>query len=157
VAEQAGQPELAVALFDEALRLDPNKLEAANRLGQLLHHLAQQHGDDLARYRQAEHHLARVTFLDNHAKLFHGWAALHIARADRDSYREGQAVAEIEEALKIWAFQTENGQERLSWLRQVGGLVNSGLADRAKDLVEFANLNARWGRIEIAELEPVSH
>lgn len=147
VAEKSNRAELAVALYEEALRLDPNNLEAANRLGQRLHHLAQQHGDDIDRYRQAEHHLARVTFVDDHAKLFHGWAALHVARADGDHLAEERAVAEIDEALKRWAFGQRDGSDRSSWLRQVERLRGVGLADKADALVEFANRNARWDPI----------
>jgi len=147
VAEKSNRVELAVALYEEALRLDPNNLEAANRLGQRLHHLAQQHGDDIERYRQAEQHLARVTFVDDHAKLFHGWAALHVARADADHLTEERAIAEIDEALKRWAFGQRDGSERASWLRQVERLRTVGLTDRADALVEFANRNARWDPI----------
>jgi len=148
VAEQSNHHELAVALYEEALRLDPNNLEAENRLGQRLHHLAQQHGDDVARYRDAERHLARVTFVDNHAKLFHGWSSLHIARADHDPYREERALGDIDEALKSWAFGQRSGQERLSWLRQVRRLAAVGLDDGAMALVAFANRNARWEPID---------
>lgn len=147
VAEKSNRVELAVALYEEALRLDPNNLEAANRLGQRLHHLAQHHGDDIARYRQAEQYLARVTFVDDHAKLFHGWAALYVARADDDHLAEDRAVAEIDEALKRWAFGQRDGSERASWLRQVDRLRDAGLADRADALIEFANRNARWDAI----------
>jgi tetratricopeptide (TPR) repeat protein len=147
VAEKSNRVELAVALYEEALRLDPNNLEAANRLGQRLHHLAQQHGDDVDRYRQAEQHLSRVTFVDDHAKLFHGWAALHVARADGDRLAEERAVAEIDEALKRWAFGQRDGSDRSSWLRQVERLRGVGLADKADALVEFANRNARWDTI----------
>lgn len=147
VAEKSNRVELAVALYEEALRLDPNNLDAANRLGQRLHHLAQQHGDDIDRYRQAEQHLSRVTFVDDHAKLFHGWAALHVARADGDRLAEERAVAEIDEALKRWAFGQRDGAERSSWLRQVERLRTVGETDRAQALVEFANRNARWDPI----------
>jgi tetratricopeptide (TPR) repeat protein len=152
VAESSGHLELAVVLYEEALRLDPNNLEAVNRFGQLLHHLAQKEGDNVARYREAERQLARVTFLDNHAKLFHGWSALNIARADRDADREERAVAEIEEALKSWAFGQRDGHERLSWLRQVRRLGEMGLEPEARALVAFANRNARWEPIRESEL-----
>lgn len=147
VAEKSNRVELAVALYEEALRLDPNNLEAANRLGQRLHHLAQQHGDDIDRYRQAEQHLSRVTFVDDHAKLFHGWSALHVARADGDHLAEERAVAEIDEALKRWAFGQRDGSERASWLRQIDRLRTVGETDRAEALVAFANRNARWDPI----------
>jgi len=152
--EQSNQRELAVALYEQALELDANNLPARSRLGQLLHHLAQQH-DDLERYRQAERHLALVTFLDNHAKLFHGWSALRIAHADGDPHREEHALAEIEEALKSWAFgKPDDGQERRRWLRQVKRLVELGQRDRAEELLEFANRNAYWQPFEPGELTP---
>lgn len=147
VAETSNRVELAVALYEEALRLDPNNLEVANRLGQRLHHLAQQNGDNIERYRQAEQHLARVTFVDDHAKLFHGWAALHVARADGDHLAEERALGEIDEALKRWAFGKRDGSERSSWLRQIERLRAIGLAGKAQALVEFANQNARWDPI----------
>jgi len=152
VAEKDNHFELALALYGEALRLDPNNLEAVNRLGQRLHHLAQLENDNVDRYREAERHLARVTFLDNHAKLFHGWSAFHAARADKDAYREGQALGEIEEALKGWAFGQTNGQARLSWLRQVRRLHSAGLPDRANSLLVFANRNARWAPVSEGDL-----
>lgn len=154
VAEEANRLEMAVTLWEEALRLDPNNLDAANRLGQRLHHLAQQQGDDVSRYREAERHLARVTFVDNHAKLFHGWSALHVARADADPYLEERAVAEIEEALKSWAFGGHTGPERASWLRQVRRLRDIGLVERADALTQFANRNARWDPIGDLDLTP---
>lgn len=147
VADKSNRVELAVALYEEALRLDPNNLEVANRLGQRLHHLAQQNGDNIERYRQAAQHLARVTFVDDHAKLFHGWAALHVARAEGDHLAEERALGEIDEALKRWAFGKRDGLERSSWLRQIERLRAIGLAAKAQALVEFANQNARWDPI----------
>ena len=43
VVEGANHYELAVALWREALDLDPNNLEVVNRLGQRLHHLGREH------------------------------------------------------------------------------------------------------------------
>lgn len=147
-AEQSRYYELAVALYEEALRLNTNNLEAANRLGQRLHHLAATQGDDIERYRRSADLLARVTFVDNHAKLFHGWSALHVARADGDRYTEERAVAEIEEALKAWAFGQRSDRERPRWLRQIRQLVGAGLRSNADSLVTFANDNASWRRID---------
>src|SRR6266511_86542 len=141
-AEQSRYYELAVALYEEALHLNPNNLEAANRLGQRLHHLAASQGDDVDRYRRAADQLARVTFVDNHAKLFHGWSAMYVARADGDPYAEERAVAEIEEALKAWAFSQRADDQRRSWLRHVQRLVRAGLSEHAQTLIAFANSNA---------------
>ncbi|MGH2365291.1 MAG: ribbon-helix-helix protein, CopG family [Chloroflexota bacterium] len=152
VAEGANHQELAVALFEEALRLDPNNLEATNRLGQLLHHLAQQRGDDIERYREAEEQLARVAFLDDRAMLFHGWASFYIARSERDATGEKQATAEIQRALERWAFQNPNDQERVSWLRQVRRLADVGLRSQADELIDFASRNARWRKVEREEI-----
>lgn len=154
VAEASNHLELAVALYEEALRLDPHNLDATNRLGQRLHHLAQKHHDDVDRYREAERLLARVTFVDNHAKLFHGWSALHLARADGDRDLEDHALAEITEALKSWAFGQRADQERTSWLRHVRRLLSADLDERAEALVEFANRNARWTPISDKDVHP---
>ena len=152
VIEGANHHELAVALWREAVQLDPNNLGAVNRLGQRLHHLAQRGGDDVDRYREAEHLLSRATFVDNHAKLFHGWSKLFVARADRDVEGQYQARNEILEALKHWAFGTRDGVARRGWIRQVKRLGDVGLNDEAAELVEFANRNAGWEPIEPSEL-----
>jgi tetratricopeptide (TPR) repeat protein len=135
--------ELAVALYEECLRRDPNNLEAVNRLGQLLHHLGQRAGDDLDRYRRASELLSRVTFIDNRAKLFHGWTKLHLSRSEGDRYGEEAALREIEEAMKAWAFGQHDATERDRWLRQLRRLIDfdekySGLAH---ELIEFAAAN----------------
>jgi tetratricopeptide (TPR) repeat protein len=148
VAERSGHVELAIALWEEALELDANNLEAANRLGQRLHHLAQKQNDAVDQYRRAERYLARVTFVDNRAKLFHGWSAFHIARADGDRDGEERALGEIEEALKQWAFSERSGVERTSWLRQIERLRAAGFQSRADSLVDFANRNARWEALD---------
>lgn len=149
---EPSHPELAVALHEEALKLDPANLTAANRLGQLLHHQAQRHGDDIARYRDAERYLAQVTFVDNHAKLFHGWAALHVARADGDVERQQRALGELEEALKSWAFGQGDGRERGRWLRQARRLSAIGFDDEAETLIDFANRNSHWEPFAADEL-----
>ena len=149
-AERSGRPELSVALYEEALRLDVNNLEAASRLGQRLHHLAQRAttpDEQLQSYRDAEVLLARVSFIDDHAKLFHGWSALHVARADGDRSKEELAVREIDEAMRRWAFGERNGFERTSWLRQIDRLREAELGAVAAELIDFANRNARWEQI----------
>ncbi len=155
IAEASRHYELAVALWREAMQLDPNNLEVANRLGQRLHHLAVQHDNDLERLREAERLLARVTFVDNHAKLFHGWAALMVAEADKAVDQRDRALAEVDEALKAWAFGQRQSVERSRWLRQVQRLAEAGYRPRACDLIEFANRNARWEPLHAADLEKV--
>jgi tetratricopeptide (TPR) repeat protein len=153
VLESASHFELAVSLWREALVLDPNNLTAVNRLGQRLHHQAQQADNDVDRYREASALLARVTFMDNHAKLFHGWSCLQVARADGDVEGEARARGEVVEALKHWAFGQRDGNSRRSWLRQVRRLREMGLLDAAEELVEFANRNAEWGHLDPSEPE----
>lgn len=152
VVEGANHYELAVALWREALDLDPNNLAVVNRLGQRLHHLAQRAGDDVARYREAEQLLSRATFVDNHAKLFHGWSHLFVARADDDIEGQRQARREMVEALKHWAFGTRDGNARRGWVRQVKRLADLGLADDATELIEFADRNAGWDVVSYDEL-----
>jgi hypothetical protein len=77
---------------------------------------------------------------------------MYVARADGDLYAEERAVAEIEEALKAWAFSQRADDQRRSWLRHVQRLVRAGLGERAETLIEFANSNARWRPIEPADL-----
>jgi tetratricopeptide (TPR) repeat protein len=144
--------ELAVSLWKEALNLDPHNLGAASRLGQRLHHLAQRAGDDIARYREAEPHLSRVTFMDNYAKLFHGWSAYFVARADGDVEGRHRAQNEIVEALKHWAFGQRDGNSRRSWLRQLRRLIDAGLVAEADELRDFANRNAEWGEVTAAHM-----
>jgi hypothetical protein len=69
---------IAIVASGKTMRfiLHNDNLEAVNRLGQLLHHTAQRDGDDLVRYRQAAALLSRVTFIDDRARLFHGWSSL---------------------------------------------------------------------------------
>lgn len=148
VMEGSNHFEVAVALWEEAVRLDPNNLTAVNRLGQRLHHLAQRSGDDPDRYREAERHLARVTFVDNHAKLFHGWSKLFVARADGDVDAEALGRSAIVEALKHWAFGNRDGNARRGWIRQLRRLVDAGLEAEAEELRDFANRNAGWDRID---------
>lgn len=152
VIEGANHYELAVALWREAVRLDPNNLGAVNRLGQRLHHLAQRGGDDVDRYREAERLLGRATFVDNYAKLFHGWSKFFVARADGDVEGQHQARNEVIEALKQWAFGTRDGVARRGWIRQLKRLARAGLNDEVRELVEFANRNAGWDPIGPDEL-----
>jgi len=154
-AEQAQRHnylELAASIFEESLRRDPNNLEAVNRLGQLMHHLAQRANDDIDRYRRAEELLSRVTFVDNRAKLFHGWSQLYVARNDSDRYAEEVALRDINEAMRHWAFGQHDGHERQRWMRQLQRLVrlDAKYESAANELIDFAAAQAWRGR-------PVTH
>jgi hypothetical protein len=74
----------------------------------------------------------------------------------RDPYAEERAVAEIEEALKAWAFSQRADDQRRSWLRHAQRLVGAGLREHAEALIAFANSNARWRPIEPADLATLS-
>lgn len=152
VVERGNHHELAVVLYEQAIQLDTNNLEATNRLGQRLHHLAQRH-DDLDRFRRAEQLLAKVTFLDNHAKLFHGWAAYRVAAADNDELGTDRARAELVEALKSWAFSDRDASSRRAWIRQLTNLAREpALQGCVEDLVRFANRSAAWEPIDLADV-----
>lgn len=138
--------ELTIGLLQEAVDLDPNNLEAVNRLGQLLHHAAQSEGDNLDRYREAAHWLSRVTFVDDRARLFHGWSTLFLARADEDHNAVRRSLAEIDEAMRRWAFASRDAKERLAWERQVQRLRALGYDTEAHELVGFGQQHARWGQ-----------
>lgn len=80
-----------------------------------------------------------------HAKLFHGWAALHVARADADSLAEERALAEIDEALKRWAFGQREGSERARCVKSSA----CGRPALATKPIRSSNSprNARWDPI----------
>lgn len=137
--------ELAIALWTEVLELDPDQLEAANRLGQELHHLASQRGDDIETYRQAERYLKPVVY-DNRARLFHGWSTYFVELADSHSDSADRALEQVVESLKSWAFGSRKAEDRKSWLYQVQRLARVD-RERARKLVEFANRNANWAPV----------
>jgi len=143
--------ELTIALYEEAVTLDPHNLDAVNRLGQLLHHAAQAASDDVERYREAASLLARVTFVDDRARLFHGWATLHIARAEGDELAVTRSISEIDEAMRRWAFAARDPKERASWERQVERLRDLGYLSEADALVSFGGQHSRWAKEPFAE------
>lgn len=145
VLAQTNFRELTIALYEEAVRVDQNNLEAVNRLGQLLHHSAQAEHDNPDRYREAAAMLSRVIFVDDRARLFHGWSTLFVSRADGDSHGVSRALSEIDEAMRRWAFAARDPRERLGWERQVTRLKEAGYTDRADELTKFAEQHARWG------------
>ncbi len=144
VLAQTNYRELTIALYEEAVALDPNNLDAVNRLGQLLHHSAQADGDNPSKYRQAAELLSRVTFVDDRARLFHGWSTLFVWRSENDTNGVGQALAEIDEALRRWAFAARDPRDRSAWERQIARLRDAGYGDRADELTKFAEQHARW-------------
>lgn len=146
--------ELAVALWRESLDLDPDLLEAANRLGQALYFRARNDksvtpSDQQILYREAEGLLGRVMY-DNRARLFHGWAMYYLAVADKHVDRSERALDEVLEAMKGWAFGQRALDTRSSWLRQVAELGRVD-AERAEKLVDFANRNASWPSVSYVE------
>lgn len=144
VFAQTNLRDLTIALYEEAVALDQNNLDAINRLGQLLHHAAQADGDNPEKYRQAAALLSRVTFVDDRARLFHGWSTFFVGRSDNDTNGVGQALGEIDEAMRRWAFAARDPRERLAWERQVNRLRDAGYPDRAAELTKFAEQHARW-------------
>ena len=144
VLAQTNFRELTIALYEEAVGLDQNNLDAVNRLGQLLHHAAQADADNPEKYRQAAALLSRVTFVDDRARLFHGWSTLFVWRSENDTNGVGRALAEIDEAMRRWAFAARDPRERVAWERHVNRLMDAGHADRADELRKFAEQHARW-------------
>jgi len=98
--------------------------------------------------------LSRVTFIDNRAKLFHGWSKLHVSRADAGPYGEEAAVREIEEAMKSWAFGQHDAGERDKWLRQLRRLrqFDEKYEGLTLDLADFAAANG-WRPKPITQAE----
>jgi hypothetical protein len=107
--------------------------------------LAFQVDPNLERYRSAAALLSRVTFIDDRARLYHGWSTLHLARAEGDQHAVTRSLAEIDEAMRRWAFASRDPKERLSWERQLERLRDLGYVSDADELVTFASQHARWG------------
>lgn len=150
--ERTGHTEAATALYEKAIALNPSNLEASSRLGQRLHHLAYQQGDDVEMYRRAAEHLRSAASVDNYAKLFYGWSALHVARADGSQADADSARRHIKQALERWAFGQQDPASRPRWMRQLRDLLEVGEDDLVQDLIDFARANTHWDPITQEEL-----
>jgi tetratricopeptide (TPR) repeat protein len=141
---------IAIALLRRALQLNPTNEIAKNRLGQFLYFDGS--------YEEAVSYLAQVKDRDNHAKLFHGLASLHLANAESNRAAGTRARDEIVTALETWAFGSRDPLDRERWLRQVRRLRNFGSdVDQAvDDLVAYANDNSYWDSITEQELQDIS-
>lgn len=138
--------DLAVGLLRLALRHNPENEVAKNHLGQALYFA----GD----YREAARHLASVRERDNHAKLFHGWACLHIAIEADNRSATTRARDEIVTALQAWAFGSYDQRARARWLRQVGQLDSLGAdyQQTVEELLAYANDNTSWPAVSRVDL-----
>lgn len=138
--------ELAVALLQAALRHNPENEVAKNHLGQMAYFA----GD----YAEALKQLASVRERDNHAKLFHGWASLHIARDADNRSATTRARDEIVVALEAWAFGSQDARARGSWLNQVAQLDRLGpdYQQTVDELLAFANDNTAWATVSRGDL-----
>ncbi len=145
-----GRKDLAIALWREALTLDPDSLESANRLGQELHHLASRSGDDVEIYAEAEQYLKRVIAIDNRARLFHGWSAYYVQLSRGQDQGAEQSLDEVADAMKTWSFGNPNADDRKRWVYQLRRLERVS-PERARALVVFAERNAGWAKISLDE------
>lgn len=138
--------ELSIGVLRAALRHNPENEVAKNRLGQAMYFAGE--------YAQAVKYLASVRERDNHAKLFHGWASLHIARAADNRSASTQARNEIVVALEAWAFGNHDSRERARWLRQVAQLDKLGADYRqtVDELLDYANDNTSWAQVSREDL-----
>lgn len=138
--------DLALGLLQIALRHNPENEVAKNHLGQALYFA----GD----YKEAARHLASVRERDNHAKLFHGWASLHLARETDNRSATTRARDEIVTALQAWAFGSHDQRERARWLRQVGQLERLGAdyQQTVDELLSYANDNTSWPEVSRGDL-----
>lgn len=137
---------IAIALLRAALDCNPASHVAKNRLGQLLYF----DGD----YAGAKALLESVRDDDNYAKLFYGWSTLELAGDDRSEIT--RAREEIAVALRRWALGDHYSESREKWLDHVRDLKARGSEfDQAvEDLVEYANDNSSWKRIDKSEIYP---
>lgn len=138
--------DLAVALLQAALRHNPQNEVAKNLLGQALYFA----GD----YAGAVQQLDSVRHRENRAKLFHGRAALYLARDVDNRSDAKRAREEIVAALEAWAFGSQDTRERASWLRQIAELDHLGTEFRQSvdELLEYANDNTSWPEVSRSDL-----
>jgi len=145
--------ELGIRLVEEALQpgLNPKNRRARNLLGQWLVRSAQRDGD-IGKYRRAADLLVDVIEYDDHARLFHGLAALAVAESEGDRTARSSGLDHIDKAMRRWAFSNRNPTDRNAWLRQLRRLSVYEVSDLQESLREFANENSGWGEILPAEL-----
>lgn len=142
--------DIAVGLFRAALRHNPENEVAKNHLGQALYFAGE--------YKEAVKQLASVRDRDNHAKLFHGWASLHLAREAANRSATTRARDEIVVSLEAWAFGSHDARERGRWLRQVAQLDGLGAdyQQTVDELLAYANDNTSWLEVSRADLTTAS-
>lgn len=138
--------EVSLGLLRAALRHNPENEVAKNHLGQIAYFA----GD----YKEAVKQLASVRERDNHAKLFHGWASLHIAREADNRSATTRARDEIVVALEAWAFGNQDSRARTKWLNQVAQLDRLGtdFQQTVDELLAFANDNTAWATVSRTDL-----
>lgn len=138
--------DLALGLLRAALRHNPENEVAKNHLGQMAYFA----GD----YKEAVKQLASVRERDNHAKLFHGWASLHLAREADNRSATTRARDEIVVALEAWAFGNQDSRARSKWLNQVAQLDHLGqdFQQTVDELLAFANDNTAWATVSRTDL-----
>jgi len=140
--------DLALGLLRAALRHNPENEVAKNHLGQRLY--------IAGNYRESVKYLAAVRERDNHAKLFHGFASLYLAREADNRSATTRARDEIVVALEAWAFGNQDTRDRGRWLRRVAELDGLGAdyQQTVDELLAYANDNTSWPEVSRAELAP---
>lgn len=138
---------LVLGLLQAALRYNPENEVAKNHLGQMAYFA----GD----YSEAVRQLDSVRQRDNHARLFHGWASLHLARQAANRTAVTSARKEIVVALESWAFGSQESQARSKWLNHVMQLDQLGAdyQQTVDELLAFANDNTTWEAVSRADLK----
>jgi hypothetical protein len=145
----AQRRELTITLLRVALQHNPQNEVAKNLLGQQLYFAKD--------FREAVGFLEVVRDRDNRAKLFHGLASLHLARAASNASAATRARGEIVDALEAWAFGNRDARERARWIRQVAQLAQFGADFRqtVDELLAYANDNTSWLEISRADIAPL--
>ncbi len=138
--------EIALGLLRAALRHNPENEVAKNHLGQMAYFASD--------YREAVKQLASVRERDNYAKLFYGWASLHLARKAENRSATTRARDEIVVALEAWAFGNHDSRARGKWLNQVAELDRLGpdFQQTVDELLAFANDNTGWAAVSRSDL-----
>jgi hypothetical protein len=138
-AKQRGFTTLALAMWEEGLRVQPDgNHRSRSSYGQLLY--------ELGRYQAACDQLRDVP--DREGALTYKKARLRLTAAAGAEPHEREAIIEsIREVMRMWAFGSASQQEARLWRKHLDDLAATGMDDvnaLAVELREFALKNSRW-------------
>jgi len=139
LAKQKGFTTLALALWEEGLRIKPEgNHKSSSSYGQLLY--------ELGRYARAADCLKDVP--DRDGSITYKKACLRTLPQGLEQREERTALLDsIREVMRMWAYGSSSQQEAKNWRRHVADLECIGtndVAELGKELRDFARKHSRW-------------